>query len=105
MSLMCCAISGEPIQEGVVSKKSGHIFEKRTIMEVIDSNGSCPLTGQSLAEEDLVPLKCKIGFSVIIVGKQSKKAPNPDRQGRQASQTWCLCSRMNGITLCWRPAS
>jgi pre-mRNA-processing factor 19 len=43
--------------EPVVSKKSGHIFEKRTIRKYIQDSGHCPVTGNDLALSDLVDVK------------------------------------------------
>lgn len=44
MSWNFCAISGEQLVEPVVSRKSGHVFEKRVIEKHITSTGKCPLT-------------------------------------------------------------
>jgi pre-mRNA-processing factor 19 len=53
---MFCSISEETPQEPVVSRKSGHIFEKRLIEKHIRSTGACPVTREPLALEDLMPL-------------------------------------------------
>jgi hypothetical protein len=52
-----CAMSGEPPVEPVVSRKTGHMFEKRTILTYILETGNCPITGQPLSSEDLLELK------------------------------------------------
>ncbi|KAG9301167.1 hypothetical protein G9A89_012550 [Geosiphon pyriformis] len=54
---MFCAISGEPPQEPVVSKKSGHVYEKRLIFKYLADNGKDPITGEDTVEEDLVDIK------------------------------------------------
>lgn len=55
---MFCAISGESVDEPVVSVKSGHIFEKRMIEKSLHANqGRCPITDQPLELSDLIPLK------------------------------------------------
>ncbi|CAG8483880.1 8425_t:CDS:2 [Ambispora leptoticha] len=54
---MFCAISGEPPQEPVISKKSGHVFEKSLILKYITSNGKDPITGEEISEDDLLELK------------------------------------------------
>ncbi|CAD6893457.1 unnamed protein product [Tilletia controversa] len=54
---MFCAISGEPPQEPVVNKNSGQLYERRLILKYIADNQSDPITGQPLAEDDLVVLK------------------------------------------------
>jgi pre-mRNA-processing factor 19 len=41
----------------VVSKLSGHLFEKRLIEKHIESTGTCPITGRVMSLEDIVPVK------------------------------------------------
>jgi pre-mRNA-processing factor 19 len=43
-----CAISGEPVKNGVVSIKSGHVFEKELIEKYLETVGICPITNQEL---------------------------------------------------------
>ncbi|KAF7320174.1 hypothetical protein MKEN_00801900 [Mycena kentingensis (nom. inval.)] len=52
-----CALSGEPPQEPVVSSKSGKVYEKRLILKYITENGTDPVSGDKLAEDDLVVIK------------------------------------------------
>ncbi|KAK0544036.1 hypothetical protein OC846_001369 [Tilletia horrida] len=54
---MFCAISGEPPQEPVINKNTGQLYERRLILKYITENGTDPITGNQLAEEDLVELK------------------------------------------------
>uniref|UniRef100_A0A0C9S5X1 Pre-mRNA-processing factor 19 n=1 Tax=Wollemia nobilis TaxID=56998 RepID=A0A0C9S5X1_9CONI len=54
---MFCAISGVTPEEPVVSKRSGLLFEKRLIEKHIAEYGICPITGESLSADDLVPIK------------------------------------------------
>jgi pre-mRNA-processing factor 19 len=54
---MFCAISGEVPTEAVVSTKSGHLFEKKLIEKYLASEDTCPVTGEPLSIEDLLPLK------------------------------------------------
>ncbi|PSN66559.1 Prp19-domain-containing protein [Corynespora cassiicola Philippines] len=54
---MLCAISGEAPQVPVVSRKSGNVFEKRTIEAYIAEHGSDPVSGEDLTLEDLIELK------------------------------------------------
>lgn len=53
---MQCAISGGVPKEPVVSK-TGYIFEKSLIEKYISANKKCPITGEPLSEDDLIPLK------------------------------------------------
>ena len=50
-------MSGETPEHPVVSKKSGHVFEKRLIEKYIADHGKCPLTGDSLSSEDLLDVQ------------------------------------------------
>jgi len=59
---MFCGISEDTPQEPVVSKKSGHVFEKRLIEKHIRSTGACPITKEALSLEDLIPLQIKAPF-------------------------------------------
>ncbi|KAJ7955473.1 Pre-mRNA-processing factor 19 [Quillaja saponaria] len=54
---MNCAISGEVPEDPVVSKNSGLIFEKRLIERHISDYGKCPITGEPLTLDDIVPIK------------------------------------------------
>ncbi|MFS7988835.1 putative U box domain, Zinc finger, RING/FYVE/PHD-type, pre-mRNA-splicing factor 19 [Helianthus anomalus] len=54
---MICSISGEVPEEPVVSKSSGLLFEKRLIERHILDYGKCPVSGETLTMDDLVPLK------------------------------------------------
>eukprot|EP00775_Hariotina_reticulata_P003496 gene3496-3765_t len=51
---MLCAISGTVPEQPMVSKKSGHVFEKTLIIKYIAETGKCPITGVDLAEDDLL---------------------------------------------------
>ncbi|KPA84185.1 WD-repeat protein [Leptomonas pyrrhocoris] len=52
-----CNICQRVPQHPVVSVKSGHIFERTLIETYIDEHGRCPVTGQPLRREDLVPVQ------------------------------------------------
>jgi pre-mRNA-processing factor 19 len=52
-----CALSGEAPQDPVVSAKSGHVYERRLINKYIAENGTDPITGEQLAETDLIAVK------------------------------------------------
>ncbi|CAB1099230.1 unnamed protein product [Ectocarpus sp. CCAP 1310/34] len=54
---MQCAISGQTPETPVVSKKSGHIYEKRLIVKYIDAEGKCPATGEELTADDLLDVR------------------------------------------------
>lgn len=49
-----CALTRELIKEGAVSKKTGHIFEKSTIIKHLNSFPYCPITNQPMSIDDLV---------------------------------------------------
>ncbi|GAB4816362.1 hypothetical protein N2152v2_003408 [Parachlorella kessleri] len=54
---MLDAISGAVPEEPVVSKKTGHLYERRLIEKIIKETGRCPVTNEPLELDDLVPLK------------------------------------------------
>ena len=56
MSALVCSISGSPLVQGVVSNKSGHLYEKSTISHYIARQGTCPHTGVPLSSADLIEL-------------------------------------------------
>eukprot|EP00735_Rhodelphis_limneticus_P001471 TRINITY_DN12095_c0_g1::TRINITY_DN12095_c0_g1_i1::g.9675::m.9675 TRINITY_DN12095_c0_g1::TRINITY_DN12095_c0_g1_i1::g.9675 ORF type:complete len:520 (+),score=156.66,sp/Q9AV81/PRP19_ORYSJ/46.24/9e-150,WD40/PF00400.27/1.3e+04,WD40/PF00400.27/2.5e+02,WD40/PF00400.27/0.00052,WD40/PF00400.27/1.3,WD40/PF00400.27/1.1e-05,WD40/PF00400.27/8.2e-08,WD40/PF00400.27/81,WD40/PF00400.27/8.5e-09,Prp19/PF08606.6/3.5e-33,zf-Nse/PF11789.3/5.1e-08,eIF2A/PF08662.6/5e+02,eIF2A/PF08662.6/0.12,eIF2A/PF08662.6/23,Cep57_C len=54
---MYCSISGQTPEEPVISRKTGHLFEKRLIEKYIDATGKCPVSGEELSKDDLLPVK------------------------------------------------
>ncbi|CAH9095177.1 unnamed protein product [Cuscuta epithymum] len=54
---MNCSISGEVPEDPVVSLKSGLLFDKRLIERHISDYGKCPVTGEPLTMDDIVPVK------------------------------------------------
>jgi pre-mRNA-processing factor 19 len=57
MSFNICSLSGNLVEVPVISKKSGHVFEKRLIEKHIDATGQCPITGTELTKDDLLEIK------------------------------------------------
>lgn len=57
MSWNICSISGNPTEDPVISKKTGHLYERRLITKYIESTGECPITHQSMTLEDIIPLQ------------------------------------------------
>jgi len=51
---MFCSISGEVPSEPVVSRKTGHLYEKRLITKYLKEDGKCPISGEQMSEADLV---------------------------------------------------
>lgn len=41
----------------MISKKSGHLYERRLIVKYIEEHGTDPMTGDTLASEDLMEIK------------------------------------------------
>ncbi len=53
-------VSGDIPKEPVVSKLSGHVFEKSIIEKYLENNNNkCPVTSQSLNLSDLIAIKGK----------------------------------------------
>jgi len=61
MSFNICALSGNLIEEPVVSKLTGHVYEKRLIEKHIDATGQCPMTGQEMTKDNLLEIKISKG--------------------------------------------
>jgi len=57
---MFCGITGEACLEPVISKKSGHVFEKRIITKHLKLTHTCPITKEELALDDLLDLKTNV---------------------------------------------
>lgn len=55
------AVSNEVPEEPVISPVSRHIFEKRIVVKFIQQNGSDPINGEPLTEDDLIEIKGEIG--------------------------------------------
>jgi len=56
MSLTTCALSGQLLNKPVVSKITGHVFEKSMIKKHLQITNQCPITGAELNEVDLLDL-------------------------------------------------
>lgn len=54
--MYCCISKKVPI-DPVISKKSGHLYERRLIVKYIEEHGTDPMTGDTLALEDLMEIK------------------------------------------------
>jgi pre-mRNA-processing factor 19 len=61
---MVCSLSGAPLNQPVVSSKTGHLFEKSTILHYIALHGTCPHTGQPLDRSNLIELA---GSNTVIL--------------------------------------
>jgi hypothetical protein len=57
MSALVCSLSGNPIIEGTISIKTGHLYEKSTILKHVKAFGTCPHTNQPLSNTDLVDVQ------------------------------------------------
>lgn len=57
MAGLVCAMSGACAMTPMVSKKTGHVFEKSTILKFLLETQSCPITGQAMSAEDLIEVK------------------------------------------------
>lgn len=67
MSLFC-SISGTQPLHPVVSVKSGHVFERDLILKYLaDNEGKDPISGEQLAQEELVDIKTGTSAPSVIV--------------------------------------
>lgn len=51
------AVCNEVPEEPVLSPVSSHVFEKRLIVKFIQQNGSDPINGEPLTEDNLLEIK------------------------------------------------
>jgi pre-mRNA-processing factor 19 len=61
MSFNICALSGNIIEVPVVSKTTGHVFERRLIEKHIDATGQCPITGDEMTRDSLLEIQVSKG--------------------------------------------
>jgi pre-mRNA-processing factor 19 len=54
---MQCVISGQSPTDPVISRKSGYLFERRLVEKCILENGLCPVSGEPLSVDDLIPVQ------------------------------------------------
>jgi len=52
-----CSLSGTTPEEPVVSRRTGHVFEKRLITKHLADSGRCPVTDEDLSPADLIALQ------------------------------------------------
>jgi len=71
MSFNICALSGIIVENPVVSKKSGHIYEKRLIEKHIDATGRCPITKAEFTKDDLLEIKVDKKLKPRLVSETS----------------------------------
>ena len=86
---MYCAISGEIPQQPVVSRKTGHLFERRLIEKALQaSENRCPVTGEELKPEDLLPVACDLAQRPRPLSATSLPAAChvPERMGRPSGR-------------------
>ena len=57
MSITHCSLSGNVLTDPVVCIKTGHVYEKSIIVNVINQTGRCPVTNVQLTINDLLPLQ------------------------------------------------
>lgn len=54
------AVCNEVPEEPVLSPVSSHVFERRLIIKFINQNGSDPMNGEPLTEDDLLEIKGEV---------------------------------------------
>lgn len=68
---MYCSLSNVVPTDPVVSTKSGHLYERSVIEKHIDAEGKCPITGEDMSHDDLLPVKTTRGVKPRPVGAAS----------------------------------
>ena len=64
--LLCDVVSGEVPTQGVISKKTGLLFEKRLIEKHLDLTKTCPVTNQEMQLDDLIEIKGKNHVDILV---------------------------------------
>jgi hypothetical protein len=96
---MNCTISGEVPEEPVVSKKSGHVYERRLIEKAIEQTGRCPATGLELSRDGARRLRAaspRARFSnepICRLRAAAATCPRRPLTIGACRQTCCRCSR------------
>ena len=59
-----CAFSvcNEVPEEPVISPVSSHVFERRLILKFIQQNGTDPINGEPLTEDQLLEIKSELSY-------------------------------------------
>lgn len=60
MSFNICSLSGNIIEEPVVSKTTGHIYEKRIIEKYLSNFGKCPISSNPMTLDDLIKVNTQM---------------------------------------------
>ena len=60
-------VSGEVPQEPVISKLSGHVYEKKLILKYILEDGKDPVTNTHLSEEDLITVQGNYTTHIYVI--------------------------------------
>jgi pre-mRNA-processing factor 19 len=84
---MFCAISGHAPEQPVASKKTGHVFERRLAEKYVAETGRCPVTGEPLSADDLLPL-----VPAVAGGANAAAAAAPPRHPPAAASVPGLIS-------------
>lgn len=56
MSVNVCSITGQPLAHPVVSRKTGHLYEKSVIEKHLAAFPYCPVTNSPMTVSDLLQL-------------------------------------------------
>jgi hypothetical protein len=66
---MFCCISGLVPTDPVISRTSGHLFERALIEKALLEDSRCPVSGEPLTADDLISVqgKCWLMYSVLAV--------------------------------------
>jgi pre-mRNA-processing factor 19 len=51
------AVSGEVPSDPVVSRKTGHVYERRLLEKHLEMTGSCPVTGEPMTMDDVIAIQ------------------------------------------------
>lgn len=82
MSFNICSLSGKIIEEPVVSRTTGHIYEKKIIEKYLTNFGKCPVTSNPMSSDDLI----KVNTQIFSKPKTTKENSLPGLFGQLENQ-------------------
>ncbi|KAK1350248.1 hypothetical protein POM88_054684 [Heracleum sosnowskyi] len=90
---MKCSITGRVAIVPVVSKISGHLFEKELIEKHIRDDGTCPITGNPLTMDDIIVIR-KVPYSKSAA--PAAPALNGSSSSNTKSSSYSAAPALNG---------
>lgn len=100
-------MSGEVPKNPVISKKTGHLYEKSTLLAYIKVKNACPITGDEMSELDIIEVQSNKVVKPRLVSSTSIPSLLQTFQVSISNfstqfKIFMDACRMNGMNLCWK---